>query len=598
MAEKLGELLLKSGLVTSEQLEQALEIQKTDGGKLGFHLVQLEAITEQELNDYLTRQLKISSADLDEIKVEPEVLELIPSDIARRYEVIPVELDGKTLIVAMTDPQNLFAIDDLRFSLGMEVEAHICASSMVKRTLSRLYSESEAIVPVDAEAARVGSTKDTSIVDVDDGDEESADSVGEMLIGDEVFESMIVSDEDEVEISEEDLALDVFDSPVVKLVNSLIADAVRRGASDIHFEPFERYVRVRFRIDGVLHEIMRPSRKYRMAMVSRLKILGGMDIAEHNLPQDGRQKVKVGDRYVDMRLATLPTLFGEKVEVRLLDRSAVILDLEKLGFEPDALMEFRRAIKRPFGIVLVTGPTGCGKTTTLYSALTELNDITINIMTAENPVEFNLKGINQVQMKEEIGLTFANALRAYLRQDPDIIMVGEIRDKETSEIAIRAALTGHLVLSTTHTNDAPSTINRLIDVGTEPYMLSTSLHCVASQRLIRKVCEECKTEIDVPESAFIEAQIDPERFKDIPLYEGTGCSNCNNTGYRGRIGLFEVMTIDEEIRTLIESDANTLQIEKAALAKGMVNLREGGLRKLERGETTFEEIIKETIASS
>ena len=467
-----------------------------------------------------------------------------------------------------------------------------------KRALTRLYSESEAIVPVDAEGSRVGSTEDTSIVDVKGGEEDSDEIVNEMLIGNEVFESMIVSDEDEVEVSEEDLALDVFDSPVVKLVNSLIADAVRRGASDIHFEPFERYVRVRFRIDGILHEIMRPSRKYRMAMVSRLKILGGMDIAEHNLPQDGRQKVKVGDRYVDMRLATLPTLFGEKVEIRLLDRSTVVLDLEKLGFEPPALAEFRKGITRPFGIVLVTGPTGCGKTTTLYSALTELNDITINIMTAENPVEFNLKGINQVQMKEEIGLTFANALRAYLRQDPDIIMVGEIRDKETSEIAIRAALTGHLVLSTTHTNDAPSTINRLIDIGTEPYMLSTSLHCIASQRLIRRVCEQCRTEVDIPDSAFVEAQVDPERFKDIPLYEGTGCSNCNNTGYRGRIGLFEVMTIDEEIRTLIESDANTLQIEKAALAKGMVNLREGALLKLERGETTFEEVIKETIASS
>jgi type IV pilus assembly protein PilB len=332
-------------------------------------------------------------------------------------------------------------------------------------------------------------------------------------------------------------------------------------------------------------------------MVSRLKIIGGMDIAEHHLPQDGRQKILVGDKFVDLRLATLPTLFGEKVEVRLLDRSAVILDLEKLGFEEEPLKEFRRGIHRPFGIVLVTGPTGCGKTTTLYSALTELNDIGVNIMTAENPVEFNLKGVNQVQMNSDVGLTFANALRAYLRQDPDIIMVGEIRDKETSEIAIRAALTGHLVLSTTHTNDAPSTINRLIDMGTEPFMLSTSIVCIASQRLIRKICPKCKAQIHVPKDAFIDGGIDPERFENIELWEGTGCSYCNKTGYKGRMGIFEVMRVDEEIRQMIEGDANSIEIEKIALKKGMVNLREAALRKLEAGLTTFDEVLRETISN-
>jgi len=593
MNAKLGQLLLDSGIITSKQLEEALAMQSKDGGRLGFHLVGINAISEQDLNQYLARQQSIEAIDLDDITIHSDVLSLIPSEIAWRYEVIPLERDGRTLVVAMTDPHNLFAIDDLRFSLGMEVEPHICASSMVKRAISKFYREGEAIVPVETDPSKSGSTQDTSLVDL----RAETASTDEMLIGDEVFESMVVDDREENEVEQEDLSLDLSDSPVVKLVNSLIADAVRRGASDIHFEPFERFVRVRFRIDGVLHEVMRPSRRYRSAMVSRLKILGGMDIAEHNMPQDGRQKVRVGDRFVDMRLATLPTLFGEKVEVRLLDRSAVLLDLDLLGFEKTALEQFRKSIKRPFGIVLVTGPTGCGKTTTLYSALTELNDIGVNIMTAENPVEFNLNGINQVQMKEEIGLTFANALRAYLRQDPDIIMVGEIRDKETAEIAIRAALTGHLVLSTTHTNDAPSTINRLIDIGTEPFMLSTSLVAVASQRLIRKLCPQCRAEVEIPDEVLQDANIDPERFRNVTFYEGTGCSYCNNTGYKGRMGIFEVMIIDEEMRQLIESDANSIQIEKAALGKGMVNLREAALRKLERGETTFEEVVKETISS-
>lgn len=590
---KIGQLLLNSGIISNKQLEQALSRQSEDNNRLGYHLVQIQAISEDDLNKFLARQQSIESSNLDKEDIDEDVINLITGDIARRYEVIPINRDGRKLIVAMTDPNNLFAIDDLRFSLGMDIEPHICASSMIKRALSKFYADSEAIVPID-ENNRNNSIH-TSLADIDD---DGLDADTDMLIGDEVFESMIIQSDEEEEVEEEDLDFEIADSPVVKLVNSLIADAVRRGASDIHFEPFERFVRVRFRIDGVLHEVMRPSRKYRSAMVSRLKILGGMDIAEHHLPQDGRQKILVGNRFVDLRLATLPTLFGEKVEIRLLDRSAVILDLEKLGFEEEPLKEFRRGIKRPFGIVLVTGPTGCGKTTTLYSAITELNDIGVNIMTAENPVEFNLKGINQVQMNSDVGLTFANALRAYLRQDPDIIMVGEIRDKETCEISIRAALTGHLVLSTTHTNDAPSTINRLIDMGTEPFMLSTSVVCIASQRLIRKICPKCKTQIHVPDDVFADAEIDSERFRNIKLYEGTGCSYCNNTGYKGRMGIFEVMRIDDDIRRLIESDASSIEIEKAALEKGMVNLREAAIRKLEAGLTTFDEVLRETIANS
>jgi len=583
---KLGQMLLKAGVITKEQLEEALQLQQDEGHRLGYNLVKLKMVTESELNNYLSRQNKIESININDMDISQDVIQLVPSDIARRYEVIPIERVGKTLVVAMADPHNLFAIDDLRFSLGIEVEPHICASSMVQRALQRFYPEGEAIVPVEEAKTAEAEKEENPLSDIDT----------EMLVGDDVFESLIEEDGEEV-VEDEELTLEVSDSPVVRLVNSVVADAVRRGASDIHFEPFERFVRIRFRIDGVLHEVMRPSRKYRQAMVSRLKILGGMDIAEHHLPQDGRQKIRVGDRFVDMRLATLPTLFGEKVEVRLLDRSKVVLDLEKLGFEPEALAVFRRAIKRPFGIVLVTGPSGCGKTTTLYSALTELNDIGVNIMTAENPVEFNLKGINQVQMNDEVGLTFAKALRAYLRQDPDIIMVGEIRDQETGEIAIRAALTGHLVLSTTHTNDAPSTINRLVDMGTEPYMLSTSLVCVASQRLIRKICTKCKTPVSVSRDAMLEAGIDYERFKDLTLYEGTGCAACNNTGYSGRTGIFEVMPIDEQMRQLIEGDANSIEIEKAALSKGMINLREAALRVLERGDTTFSEVIRETVSS-
>ncbi len=592
---KIGQLLLNSGIITNKQLEKALSKQSEEGSRIGYHLVNIQAISEEDLNKFLARQQSIKSADLNKTEIEEDIIHLISGDIARRYEVIPIKMEGRKLIVAMTDPNNLFAIDDLRFSLGMDIEPRICASSMVKKALSKYYSDSEAIVPIEENVkGKKANSIHEALADIDD---EGIIEDSEMLMGDEVFESMIIQDDEEDEIEDEDLDYSISDSPVVKLVNSLIADAVRRGASDIHFEPFERYVRVRFRIDGVLHEVMRPSRKYRSSMVSRLKIIGGMDIAERHLPQDGRQKILVGDKFVDLRLATLPTLFGEKVEVRLLDRSAVILDLEKLGFEEEPLKEFRKGIHRPFGIVLVTGPTGCGKTTTLYSALTELNDIGVNIMTAENPVEFNLKGVNQVQMNSDVGLTFANALRAYLRQDPDIIMVGEIRDKETSEIAIRAALTGHLVLSTTHTNDAPSTINRLIDMGTEPFMLSTSIVCIASQRLIRKICPKCKTPIHVPEDAFVDAGIDPERFSNIELSEGTGCSYCNKTGYKGRMGIFEVMRVDEDIRQLIEGDANSLEIEKAALEKGMVNLREAALRKLEAGLTTFDEVLRETISN-
>ncbi len=594
---KLGQMLLNSGLITREQLEQALKQQRDDGGRLGYNLVKMQAISEEELNSYLARQHRIESVNLDEVDIPDDVIDLIPADIARRYEVVPIQRVGKTLVVAMTDPDNLYAIDDLRFTLGMEIESHICASSMVLRALRKYFPEGEAIVSVDkSDKIMDRHDEDTALDETDDSLPLQQEAEEDLLVGDEVFESMIV-EEDEEDEDEEELDIDVADSPVVKLVNSVIADAVRKRASDIHFEPFEKYVRIRFRIDGVLHEVMRPSRKYRQAIVSRLKILGKMNIAEKHLPMDGRQKVRVGDRFVDLRLSTLPTVFGEKVEIRLLDRSQVILDLDGLGFEDQSLRVFRRGIHRPFGIVLVTGPSGSGKTTTLYSALTELNDIGVNIMTAENPVEYNLKGVNQVQMNPEVGLTFANALRAYLRQDPDIIMVGEIRDQETSEIAIRAALTGHLVLSTTHTNDAPSTINRLVDIGTEPYMLSTSLACVASQRLIRKICPECKTPVEISEEAMEEAGVPPERLEGVTFYEGTGCSACNNTGYKGRIGIFEVMPIDEEIRGLIETDANSIQIEEAAMRKGMVNLRESALRKLEEGVTTFEEVVRETVAN-
>jgi len=585
---KLGQMLVKAGVITRDQLEGALNAQRDQGGRLGLNLVRMKLINEEDLNSYLSRQIRIEAINIEKMRIEPEVLQLIPAKLAIRYEVIPVERVGKTLIVAMADPHNLFTIDDLRFSLGMEIEPHICASSMIQRALDRIYRQEDAIIAVSEEKLRKNGH--TTVEEVMKGPDD------ELLVGDEAFFSLIEEEEGEEEL-DEDLAVSTSDSPVVKLVNRVVADAVKRGASDIHFEPFEKYVRIRYRIDGVLHEIMRPSRKYRLAMVSRLKILGGMNIAEHHLPQDGRTKIRVGDRFVDMRVSTLPTLFGEKVELRLLDRSQVSLDLETLGFEPEALKAFRRAIKSPYGIALVTGPSGSATTTTLYSPISELNEVGVNIMTAENPVEFNLKGINQVQMNEDVGLNFAMALRAYLRQDPDIIMVGEIRDKETSEIAIRAALTGHLVLSTVHTNDAPSTINRLVDMGTEPYMLSTSLICVCSQRLIRKICKNCKTPVSISREALEDAGVDPDRFSSTTFYEGTGCPQCNNTGYKGRIGIYEVMTVDEEMRALIENDANSIELEKTALARGMINLREAALRKLEMGLTTFQEVVRETVAN-
>jgi len=581
-------MLVKAGVITRDQLEGALNAQRDQGGRLGLNLVRMKLINEEDLNSYLSRQIRIEAINIEKMRIEPEVLQLIPAKLAIRYEVIPVERVGKTLIVAMADPHNLFTIDDLRFSLGMEIEPHICASSMIQRALDRIYRQEDAIIAVSEEKLRKNGH--TTVEEVMKGPDD------ELLVGDEAFFSLIEEEEGEEEL-DEDLAVSTSDSPVVKLVNRVVADAVKRGASDIHFEPFEKYVRIRYRIDGVLHEIMRPSRKYRLAMVSRLKILGGMNIAEHHLPQDGRTKIRVGDRFVDMRVSTLPTLFGEKVELRLLDRSQVSLDLETLGFEPEALKAFRRAIKSPYGIALVTGPSGSATTTTLYSPISELNEVGVNIMTAENPVEFNLKGINQVQMNEDVGLNFAMALRAYLRQDPDIIMVGEIRDKETSEIAIRAALTGHLVLSTVHTNDAPSTINRLVDMGTEPYMLSTSLICVCSQRLIRKICKNCKTPVSISREALEDAGVDPDRFSSTTFYEGTGCPQCNNTGYKGRIGIYEVMTVDEEMRALIENDANSIELEKTALARGMINLREAALRKLEMGLTTFQEVVRETVAN-
>ncbi len=579
---KLGQMLLKAGLLDQEQLAGALDHQKSEGGRLGYNLVKMGLISEDKLNDYLARQNRIEAVNIDSIDIPQDVLNLVSAKLALRYEVVPVEKEGRRLVLAMADPQNLFTIDDLRFSLGMEIEPHICASSMIQRALHKFYGATDAIIPVE------DIERENELASELDATED------ELIVGDEAFFSLIQEEEEE---EEEDYSVDLSDSPVVKLVNSVIADAVKRGASDIHFEPFEKFIRIRYRIDGVLHEIMRPSRKYRRALASRLKILGDMNIAEHNIPQDGRTKVRVGDRFVDMRISSLPTLFGEKLEVRLLDRTSAQLNLDILGFEEESLYKFRRGIKRPYGIVLVTGPTGSGKTTTLYSALTELNDVGVNILTAENPVEFNLESINQVQVNEGVGLTFAKALRAFLRQDPDIIMVGEIRDQETSEIAIRAALTGHLVLSTAHTNDAPSTINRLVDMGIEPFMLSTSLICVCSQRLIRKVCENCKTQVSVPREALVDAGIDPDRFKDTVFFEGTGCSKCNQTGYKGRMGLYEVMDIDDEMRGLIDNDANSIEIEKAALRKGMVNLREAALRKLEIGATTLDEVIRETVSN-
>jgi type IV pilus assembly protein PilB len=597
MSAKLGEILVRENLISPQHLREALDYQREHGGRLGFNLVKLGLISDDMITAVLSRQYGIPSVNLDLFTIDASVLSLIPQEVAQKHSVLPLSRVGATLTLAMVDPTNVYAMDDVKFMTGLNVEPVVVAEGSVQLAIAKYYGTSREIelasAPEDAAYEAAGKNGSGAITHAD---LVSLDSID--------FETGQAED---VEILEDNEEIDLTtlskmseDAPVVRLVNVLLVDALRRGASDIHVEPYEKELRIRFRIDGVLYDVMHPPLKLRDALISRIKIMSKLDISEKRLPQDGRIKVKVKvdsrSRELDFRVSTLPTLFGEKVVLRLLDKQNLMLDMTKLGFEPESLVKFKRNISKPYGMVLGTGPTGSGKTNTLYSALQSLNTVDTNIMTAEDPVEFNLPGINQVQMKEQIGLNFAAALRSFLRQDPNIVLVGEIRDFETAEIAIKAALTGHLVLSTLHTNDAPSTISRLMNMGIEPFLVATSVNLIQAQRLIRRVCKDCKHEHQTPPEALIEVGFSVEEARTIKTYKGKGCSTCNNTGYKGRIGLYEVMEITDEIRELILIGASALELRKKAIDDGMISLRESGLHKIRGGVTTPEEVVRETVA--
>src|SRR5690349_5210271 len=592
MSAKLGEILVRENLISPQHLRQALDYQREHGGRLGFNLVKLGLVSDDTITAILSRQYGIPSVNLELFDIEDSVLRLIPQEVAQKYSVLPLSRVGATLTLAMVDPTNVFAMDDIKFMTGLNVEPVVVAEASVQQAISKYYSTSREIelASVAPEVVSNGNGfSDADLVSLDNLDLDHSVSAEDV----EVFE-----EDDEIDLSS--LTRMSEDAPVVRLVNVLLVDSLRRGASDIHVEPYEKELRIRFRIDGVLYDVMHPPMKMRDALISRIKIMSKLDISEKRLPQDGRIKIRVKvdsrSRELDFRVSTLPTLFGEKVVLRLLDKDKLMLDMTNLGFEPDSLVKFQRNIAKPFGMVLVTGPTGSGKTNTLYSALQSLNTVDTNIMTAEDPVEFNLPGINQVQMKEQIGLNFAAALRAFLRQDPNIVLVGEIRDFETAEIAIKAALTGHLVLSTLHTNDAPSTISRLMNMGIEPFLVATSVNLIQAQRLIRRICKDCKHEHQTPVEALVEVGLKAEEAKSIKTYKGNGCATCNNTGYKGRIGLYEVMEITDEIRELILIGASALELRKKAVDDGMITLRESGLSKIRLGVTTLEEVVRETVA--
>jgi len=560
---RLGELLVRNQLISENQLAKALEDQKVQGGRLGASLIKLGFIKEEELSAFLSRQYGVPSINLNEFEVDPGVIRLVPAEVSQKYQIIPINRAGSTLIVAMSDPSNIFAIDDIKFMTGYNVEVVVAPDASIKQAIDKYYDQSASF--------------DEVMEDLEDIDLE------------------LVDEEDDVDVSALEKASE--DAPVVKLVNLILTDAIKRKASDIHIEPYEKSFRVRYRIDGVLYEVMKPPMKLKAAITSRLKIMSEMDIAERRLPQDGRIKIKLGGgKDMDYRVNCLPTLFGEKVVLRLLDKSNLQLDMAKLGYEEQALKHFKEAIHKPFGMVLVTGPTGSGKTVSLYSALSELNKVTENISTAEDPVEFNFAGINQVQMHEEIGLNFASALRAFLRQDPDIIMIGEIRDFETAEIGVKAALTGHLVLSTLHTNDAPSTINRMLNMGIEPFLVSSAVNLITAQRLGRRVCSECREPEDIPKQALIDAGVPPEEVDGYVCYRGQGCPTCNDTGYKGRVGIYQVMPMFEEIREMVLAGGNTAEIKRESMRLGIKTMRQAALTKLKEGVTSFEEVLRSTIA--
>jgi type IV pilus assembly protein PilB len=571
MSQRLGDLLVKEKVITPEQLEQATKLQKESHTRLASALVKLGFLSDEDVTNFLSRQYGVPAINLSYFEIDPAVVKLIPFETAKRYQILPLSRVGASLTIAMVDPTNVFAMDDIKFMTGFNIEPVVASESSIIAGIDKAY----------------GTSKEEELESV----MQSMNDMGEAA------DVEVQAEQQEVELKELEKAAD--EAPIVKLVNLVLTDAVKRGASDIHMEPYEKEFRVRFRIDGVLQLIMNPPLKLKDAITSRLKIMAKLDISEKRLPQDGRimLKMQIGGKkkQLDFRVSTLPTLWGEKIVLRLLDKENLRLDMTKLGFEQESLDKFQKAILKPYGMVLVTGPTGSGKTNTLYSSISQLNQPDTNIMTAEDPVEFQLGGVNQVQMKEQIGLNFATALRAFLRQDPNIILVGEIRDFETAEIAIKAALTGHLVLSTLHTNGAPETITRLMNMGIEPFLVATSVHLICAQRLIRRICKDCSEPVEMPPQALIDEGFSPEEAKTVQIMKGKGCTTCNKTGYKGRTGLYEVMEVDDEIRELVLVGASALELKKKAIERGMITLRRSGLIKVAAGWTTLEEVARETI---
>jgi type IV pilus assembly protein PilB len=585
MAVRIGELLIKEKRITQEQLQEAVNHQRQHGGKLGFNLVKLGFVKDEEITALLSKQYGVPSIALGQFEIDSSVIKLVPSETAQKYQVVPLSRAGATLTIAMTDPTNVFAMDDIKFMTGYNVEPVVASETAVSEAILKYY----AVAPTNGNGNGAGGE---SALDVASRALETMP-----ILADGADDVEVVADLEE--ISAETLAKQGEEAPVIKLVNVVLMSAIQKGASDIHIEPYEKELRVRYRIDGILYNIMQPPMKLRDAMTSRIKIMAKLDIAEKRLPQDGRIKIRFQDngvnRDIDFRVSCLPTLFGEKIVMRLLDKNKLMLDMTKLGFESESLAKFEVAIQKPWGMVLVTGPTGSGKTNTLYSSISRINTPETNIMTAEDPVEFNLMGVNQVQVRENIGLNFAAALRSFLRQDPNTILVGEIRDFETAEIAVKAALTGHLVLSTLHTNDAPSTVNRLMNMGIEPFLVASSLNLVCAQRLVRRICKNCTIPHPEPAAALLHAGFSAEDANTVVPNRGKGCEKCNNTGYKGRVGLYEVMEITEELRELILVGASALELRRKAVDEGMITLRGSGLRKVKDGVTTIEEVVRETV---
>jgi len=575
MAGKLGDILLKENLITPDQLKQALEYQKANGGRLGNALVKLGFLSDDEVTVVLSQQYGVPSINLNYFEVDPGVTKLIPMETALKFQVLPLSRVGSSLTLAMVDPTNVFAMDDIKFMTGFNIEPVVASETAIAEAIKKNYGSIE--------------------------EQERKRELEEIVsfIDEAENEALELEAEDETTLNLEQLEKAAEEAPVIKLVNYFLTDAVKRGASDIHMEPYEKEYRVRYRVDGVLQSIMNPPTRLRDAIISRIKIMSKLDISEKRLPQDGRIMVKMmkdgKKKALDLRVSILPTMHGEKIVMRLLDKENLRLDMTKLGFEAESLAKFQKAIFKPYGMVLVTGPTGSGKTNTLYSSIVQLNSPETNIMTAEDPVEYQVPGINQVQVKEQIGLNFAMALRSFLRQDPNIILVGEIRDFETAEIAIKAALTGHLVLSTLHTNDAPSTISRLMNMGIEPFLVATSVNLICAQRLVRRLCPDCRVQDRVPAQVLIDAGFTPEEARTVKVCRRQGCVNCGGKGYKGRVGLYEVLEVTEELRELILVGASALELKKKGVEQGMMTLRRSGLSKAAAGITTIEEVMRESV---